>query len=272
MTNFRKTRLNSKERFLDLKVNVLGAIVAQQNFDRLKLNTDYETRLRKYYPKAERFAGTGATVVFTPAPAPSPAWVIDAYKDKFVVFFKTADVTTLETSVDNFHLLSLVDHQVQKVVSNTATTLTVGATIMTGATACIIIDEAWSNIAQLANYDFSNTKAQIDTNDADSGGVETFTEGLESAQLSGTGHFFPSFHTLAQLNKAKDSDATLEVRHGATDNLYDTVYNQVVTVNDMNKTGTVDGSGKLEYSLSFSNRSEIIRKTILVDGTIPTFM
>ena len=271
MTNFRKTRLNSKERFLDLKINVLGAIVANKNYEALKLNTDYETRLRKHYPKSERFSGTGATVIFTPAPAPSPAWVIDAYKDKFAVFFKTADVTGLETE-DKFHLLSLVEHQVQKVVSNTATTLTVGATIMTGATAMIIIDSAWFKIAQLSNYDFSNTKAQIDTNDADSGGVETFTEGLESAQLTGTGHFFPSFHTLAQLNKGKDSDATLEVRHGATDNLYDTVYNQIVTVNDMNKTGSVDGSGKLEYSLSFSNRGEIGRKTILVDGTIPTFM
>jgi len=269
-TNYNKTRLNSKERFLDLKVNVLGAIVANKNYEALKLNTDYLTRLRKYYPKAERFAGTGATVVFTPTPATT--WTADEYKDKYAVFFKTADTTTLETSEDNFHLISLVEHQVQKIVSNTATALTVGSTIMTGATAMIIIDEAWFQIAQLSNYDFSNTKAQIDTNDADSGGVETFTDGLESAQLTGSGHFFPSFHTLAQLNKGKDSDAPLEVRHGATDKLYDTVYNQIVTVNDMNKTGAVDGTGKLEYSLSFSNRTDITRKTILVDGTIPTFM
>lgn len=269
-TNYNKTRINSKERFLDLKVNVLGAIVANKNYEALKTRTDYLTRLRKYYPKAERFAGTGATVIFTPTPAST--WTVDEYKDKYAVFFKTADTTTLESSEDNFHLISLVDHQVQKVVSNTATALTVGTTIMTGATAMIIIDEAWFQIAQLSNYDFANTKAQIDTNDADSGGVETFINGLESAQLSGTGHFFSAFHTLAQLNKGKDSDATLEVRHGATDNLYDSTYHQMVSVNDFNKTGAVDGTGKLEYSLSFSNLGAIDRKTILVDGTIPTFM
>ena len=269
-TNFRKTRLNSKERFLDLKINVLGAIVANKNYEALKLNTDYLTRLRNYFPKSERFAGTGATVVFTPTPATT--WTVDEYKDKYAVFWKSADTTTLETSTKAFHKISLVEHQVQKVVSNTATALTVGQTIMTGATAMIIIDEAWFNICQLSNYDFANTIAQIDSNDNCSGGVETFVLGLESATLSGTGHFFPSFHTHAQINKAKDAVANLEVRHGATDMLYDTTYNQVVLVNDFTKTGAVDGTGKLEYNIAFSNIGEIGRETILVDGTIPTFM
>jgi hypothetical protein len=268
--NYDQTRLNSRTKFLDLKINLLGAIVAANNYTKLKLKTDYETKRRKQFPKAERFSGTGATVVFTPTPATT--WTIDEYKDKYAVFWKSADTTTLETSTKDFHNISNVDHQVQKVVSNTATTLTVGQTIMTGATAMIIIDDAWFNICQLSNYDFANSKAEIDTNDSCSGGVESFILGLESAQLSGTGHFFPTFHTHAQLNKGKDATATLEVRHGATDMLYDTVYNQKVLVNDFSKPGANDGTGKLEYNLAFSNTGEILRETILVNGEVPTFM
>ena len=124
----------------------------------------------------------------------------------------------------------------KKIVSNTETDFTVGAEITIGYTAAIIVDEAWFNIAQVSNYDFANSKAQIDTNDADSGGVESFILGLESASLSGTGHFMPTFHTMVQINKAKDSGAELEVRHGATTMTCDTVYNQTVLVNDFTNT------------------------------------
>lgn len=268
--NYRKTRLNGNEKFLDLKINLQGAIAANANYEKIKTRTDYLTKLKPFWPTALKFAGTVATVKFTPSV--SPVWTVDELKDKYAVMWKQADTTALETSATQFHEISLVDHQVQKIVSNTATDFTVGATITTGYTAAIILDEAWFNIAQVSNYDFANSKAQIDTNDADSGGVESFILGLESAALSGTGHFMPTFHTMVQINKAKDSGAELEVRHGATTMTYDTVYNQTVLVNDFTKTGSVDGTGKLEYNLAFSNVGDIQRQTILVDGVVPDFM
>ena len=167
--NYRKTRLNGNAKFLDLKINLQGAIAANANYEKIKTRTDYATKLKPFWPTALKFSGTVATTIFTPSV--SPVWTVDELKDKYAVMWNQADTTTLETSATKFHEISLVDHQVQKIISNTETDFTVGATITTGYTAAIIVDEAWFNIAQVSNYDFANSKAQIDTNDADNGGV-----------------------------------------------------------------------------------------------------
>ena len=151
--NYRKTRLNGNEKFLDLKINLQGAIAANANYEKIKTRTDYATKLKPFWPTALKFSGTASGAIFTPTV--SPVWTTDQMKGKFVVLWKQADTTALETSAKDFHNISLVDHQVFKILSNTATALTVtGGTITPGYTAAIIVDEAWFNIAQVSNYVF----------------------------------------------------------------------------------------------------------------------
>lgn len=270
-TNFAKTRLNGREKYLDLKIDTLGALIAKDNYSNVKDLPTYATRLAKYFPKAVDYAGAFVGSVFTPTIAPT--WLVDELKDQYAVFYKLSDVSTLLASGENFKNLSLLTPVVIKILSNTATAFTTVSAIPTGMTNAIIMSKAWYQIAQIANYDFSDAIAQIDANDADSGGFETFIDGLKSAGLTGlTGHFYPKFHTLAQLENAKLSNGIQEVRHGATDLKYATVFNQVVSVSEFTKGGAIDGTAKLEYTIAFTNKDDVKTQTILVDGTIPDFM
>ena len=94
--NYRKTRLNGNEKFLDLKINLQGAIAANANYEKIKTRTDYLTKLKPFWPTALKFSGTASGAIFTPTV--SPVWTTDQMKDKFVVLWNQADTTAFGRS------------------------------------------------------------------------------------------------------------------------------------------------------------------------------
>lgn len=263
------TSVNSKIRFIDLKLDLAGAYKAYKNYLKFKDEVDYATKYQSIYPYAPKFVGSSATVVFTPTV--SPVWSVDQLKDKYGVFFKLADVTTAITD-GNLANIRNVAFQIQKIVSNTATAVTVGSTIMTGATDMIVMDSDGFTIANLKDFSLSDTAATIEDNHKDSGGYKNTQLGIKDGDITGvSGSYFNALHTHFQLQMAKDSGLPVELRAGNSLNEDEMVFFGTYLLNEFAKTGTTDGSNIIQYSGNFLLSGTPTKKYITTAGVKPSF-
>ena len=265
------TRRTAKGRFLDMFINMAGAWKANQNYTLLSGRSDYESDLKITYPYAPDFEGTASGTDFTPTV--SPVWTVDELADKYAIFFVKADLDALTGSGDTLNQIAGLDYQVQKIVSNTATAVTVGANV--GAyTGMIVMDSAWWKFGQINDFTFEDTANQITANDSDSGGYSVSVDGLRNADVTGvTGNYFVGLHTHFQLQKTKEIGCTMKVRHGASDNLHESVYKQLVSVNQFSQAGTLEGDTIATYSGNLINKGKTVEiEAIMTEGVVPDFL
>ena len=156
-------KVQGKIRRLQLKVDLLGAYIANKNFTDLSGLANYPTDLKQYYPTAPKHTGTAATNVFT-----TTGLTADAYTGKYAIFFKQAEVTPLETA-DLLPQIQNLVCDIRKITANTVTAITVTGNIATGMTDVIIMDDIWWDIAQLQDCTFDQAVSMIDVNNQMSG-------------------------------------------------------------------------------------------------------
>lgn len=263
------TSVNSKVRFVDLKLDLSGAYKAYKNYLKFKDEVDYATKYQSIYPYAPKFVGTGATVVFTPTV--SPVWSVDQLKDKYAIFFKLADVTTAITGGD-LSAIRGVSYQIQKIVSNTATAVTVGSNVLTGATDMIVMDSDGFTIANLKDYSLTDTAATIEDNHHDTNGYKNTLLGIKDGDITGvSGSYFIALHTHFQLQMAKDSGLPVELRAGNSLNEDEMIFFGTYLLNEFNKTGTIDGSAITQYSGNFLLTGTPTKKYVTTAGVKPSF-
>lgn len=269
-----KTRTSARGRFLDFKLNVAGAYKAAKNYLAFKDLPDYETKYKKKYIYAERQVGAiDGAILNQFTPTTSPNWTVDELANKYAIFFVDADADALEGDEDNQYKLATLPYTIQKIVSNTADNFTVGSDILTGTTGVVIVDDPWLRLEQILDYTFDDTANRIDANDADSGDYATGINGIKSADITGvTGHYYIGLPTQFQLQQTKLAGCTLDVRHGASEKLDETVYFQTVSVNSFFPSGTLEGNTMMTYSGTLTNEDTVQHKTIVVEGTVPDFL
>ena len=110
-------KVQGKIRRLQLKVDLLGAYIANKNFTDLSGLTNYTADLKPYYPTAPKHTGTVATNVFT-----TTGLTADAYTGKYAIFFKQAEVTPLETA-DALPKIQNLVCDIRKITANTITAI-----------------------------------------------------------------------------------------------------------------------------------------------------
>lgn len=263
------TSINAKNRFIDLKLDLAGAYKANENYEKFKLEVDYATKYQPIYPYAPKYTGTSTTTTFTPTA--SPTWLVDQLKDKFAVFFKSADITTAITG-GNISNIRNVSYQIQKIVSNTATAITVGSNVLSGATDVIIMDYDGYTIANLKDFSLTDTSATIEDNHHDTNGYKNTLLGIKDGDITGVnGSYFISLHTHYQLQMAKDSMLPVELRAGNSLNKDEMVFFGTYLLNEFNKTGAIDGSAITQYSGSFLLTGTPTKKYVTTAGVKPTF-
>lgn len=258
-------KVQGKIRRLQLKIDLLGAYIANKNFTDLSGLSNYTADLKPYYPTAPKHTGTVATNVFT-----TTGLTASAYEGKYAIFFKQAGVTPLETTDDLPKIQNLVC-DIRKITSNTITAITVTGNIATGMTDVIVMDDMWWDIAQLQDFTFDQAVSMIDVNNQMSGDYTVSVPGLKDANISANGIFFPDQHTMAQLNLADSADIA-ELRVIATPYKYDKVIKMTCFIGKFSPAAPVDGSDVQKWSADFANATTPSMKVIMADNTIPDFL
>jgi len=262
------TSLNARNRYVDMALRLSGAWKMNKNYLAFSSKPDYVTKWKKLYPEAPKFIGAVATNDFTPTIAPT--WTIDAYKDKYAVLFKMADVTTAITDYA-LNKLDDVAYEIRKITANTATKLTVEGNITSGITDVIIVDSLYWTIANLKDYGLTDTSAIIEDNHRDSGGYKNSQLGIKDGDITGVnGSYFIGLHTHFQMQISKDSGKSVDLRAGASDMQDETIFFGTYLLNEFNKTGGEDGSAITQYSGNFILVGEPTKKYVQTEGVKPT--
>ena len=75
------------------------------------------------------------------------------------------------------------------------------------------------------------------------------------------------------VQKTKEIGCTMKVRHGASDNLHESVYKQLVSVNQFSQAGTLEGDTIATYSGNLINKGKTVEiEAIMTEGVVPDFL
>ena len=258
-------KVQGKIRKLQLKVDMLGAYIANKNYEALSGLANYVTDYKAFYPYAPKHSGTVATNVFT-----TTGLTASAYDGKYAIFYKTAEVTALET-VDALNQIKNLTIDIRKITANTTTAITVTGAITTGMTGAIIMDDIWWDLGQMQDYTFDQSVNMISADNQMSGCYTVSVPGLKDSSISANGVFFPDQHTMVQLNLADSADVA-ELRVIQTPYQYDKVVKMTCFIGKFSIAAPTDGSDIQKWTAEFSNSTAPTLKYILVDNTIPDFM
>lgn len=266
------SRLISKK-FLDILVNMAGAWKLNYNYEAVKDRPDYTSKFKSLYPYAPKYEGAIDGVDPKQfVPTVSPVWAVDELKDKYAIFYVQADVDTI-VATSNLSSLANVSCTIQKIVSNTATAITVADNITVGVTSIIVVDSPWLGLNQLQDYSYSDTANQLTSNDNESGGYVVNIDGLRTSDVTGiTGNYYIGLATHFQMIQCKSSGALFYIRLGASTNLHELVYFLKVSATEFEPQGSVEGDSVATYSGTFSYKGDITKETIMTEGVIPTFI
>lgn len=267
-----ETRQTSKK-FLDVRINLAGAWKMNYNYEAVKNEPDYETKYKNTFPIASKFVGTiDGTSADEFVPTDSPGWTVDELKDKYAIFFVEEDVTDVVTA-KKLNDIAKLPFTIQKIVSNTATAITVGQDINVGSTAVIVIGDPWIKFNQLQDYTFNDSANQLPANDADSGGYVINIDGLRTADITGiSGNYYIGLATHFQTVACKETGTEFYVRLGASKNLHETVRCMKVSATEFEPQGTIEGDSVATFGGTLSFRELVGIENIVVDGEIPTFI
>ena len=258
-------KVQGKIRKLQLKVDMLGAYIANKNYEALSGLANYVTDYKTFYPVAPKHTGTSATTVFT-----TTGLTADAYVGKYAIFYKTSEVTALETA-DKLNQIQDLTVDIRKITANTVTTITVTGTITTGMTGAIIMDDIWWDLGQMQDYTFDQSVNMISADNQMSGDYTVSVPGLKDSSISANGVFFPDQHTMVQLNLADSADIA-ELRVIQTPYQYDKVVKMTCFIGKFSIAAPTDGSDIQKWTAEFSNSTAPTMKYIMVDNTIPDFL
>lgn len=259
-------KTQGKVRKLQIKADFLAAYIMEKNYTDLGALPNYASDYATFYPYAVKYTGTVATNEFT------GTGIATDLANKWAVFYKTADITAIESDLENkMNLLKEVAVDIRKITTSTATTITVDGNIKTGMTGVIVIDDIWWDLGQMQDYTFDESVNMISADNQMSGDYTVSVPGLKDSSISANGIFFPDQHTMVQLNLSTSADIA-ELRVVTTPYKYDKVVKMTCFIGKFSKSGATDGSAIQSWSADFSNATAPVVKFIEADNTLPDFM
>ena len=273
----KQTGLNRK---LQVKTNLLGMYKANKVYKNFLAN---ETKsawneinlTRRFFP-AWDCEGTldVAREVFTITAKLPDETLPTSLAGGYAVFY---DKTQLETEVTANNLINIlrnVDNVGVKILSSTATEITLEEAVPGGTwTDVFFMESDYFDLPMLTDYNFSFSSNPIDVTDQYSGGAEENLMGISSANLDGiSGNYSIDYHIVFQIkymNLAKG--LPIEVRHFSSLDVDEPVYYQTVYPNEFSTNAPTDGSAQLTYSGNFVNKNGYpVIKSVVTKDTIPS--